>query len=558
MGKRITKTVLFFFILSLLVFYILKTASGNSLLADSDLIFHYNRFEYLYKNILEGNFINSFYEEGFLYDMGYPMGIFYPQGTLYFFVGFTILFGLTPYEGFVLTIILILFAGFTSMYAASRVFFRDTENEHLKSILSALIFVLLPTELIGTEIYASYFVMSLFSYGSIGQSIALVAVPWVFVGLRELFSSKPNGKYLVLSLMVIAYTHIMTALIIGVFVIIFLLAKIKGVIQEKAIRVELIKTFLFTLALCSYQIFPMIEMMIHQSYIYSEPILKRYGLYANAVPFGDFNQSLISPIFFLIQLISGFTLIWVYFIVKKPELKLLLLALIGFYVSSKLFPWQLLQNTLIKVIQWPYRILFLTPLFLSFSIPQMIPSSSKNIIKISSASIVFLALILLVFSNHGMRHKRMLPLEKVLSEETRTIFVGGGAEYLPQGFPVDGIDEITGITNAIMHDKLNKLREKAELNPTLIPKFYYKGYEITYQGKRLSYHKGYGGLIELDESVENKKELTITKETGFIQKLTLFITFLTLISYITYLYLITVRKNLYTIMRNLLKKGEFK
>lgn len=538
--------------LPLVIFMILSITSiwaaygfNENMYLSSDGFFHYYRFEYLYKNVSELNFFNDFYIDGYLYDLGYPTGIFYPQMLYYPFVTLALLLNLTPEKGFLLALILILFCIFWSSYEAVKRFNEaEREDSKLKLIgfLGALVYVFLPT-LIPIDFSRpinSYLTFNISARHSIAEVIAFIFFPWVIVGMQRLFSKK-GGQVLLFALLGVLYSHILSGVFVGIGILLYCGFRAKEIVRDKKTFKELWKVLGLFLLLGAYQIFPILEMMLFQDYAYNIPLFDTGTLLEHALPFSLVGEN-IPDSFLAFQLFFGALVIFLFTRVKDKHHLMIKLGILGLYVSSIFFPWQLFEGTAVGFIQFPSRLTTILSLFWSFSLVIVLKADKLKTVRYSLC-VLFLIVILMNLANsfnirtHQLRDISTADLE---NRYGTVITVGHGAEYLPAEFDVnDGMyKHKDAFRISYVTTKMPMLIKKAKEDMYLLPRFYYKGYKIIVGGKVIPHKVGYSGLIQTEEPIDEGK-VRIIRERSIIQNASFAVS---IVSLIGYFYVYTRRK----------------
>lgn len=533
---RILFHIVFFILLSATLFLVLSSPLSEYRTGD-DGLFHFYRFEYLYNSVKNLQFFNGFYEKGFLSDFGYPMGIFYPQAFLYLFVLLAHALQLSAINGFILMMFLLFVGGFISSYFAFLYLMKEHPEKEWLSFTGASVYTLIPSGFNYYYLSSSYFMTTLFARVSIGESLALLFFPWVIVGLVSIVRKNGTGLILAASLLGILYSHVLSGVVIAPVVILYLLYHIKTIAKDREIRKRILFSFLVFVLVGAYQMFPMLDMMLHQSYGYSIPIMDRFDLYATAIPFGDFEGELLSLRYYpIIQLLTGAALIGLFIKYKKTVIRLFIASLMAFYLSSKLFPWQYLIDSPLKVMQFPFRFNSLFSLLLAFAAVYLLKKEKRRLMPgLGLLYILILITLLPGVNTHAENGSKFrIPIIQAIQLDIDRNYIGGGAEYLPSNFDITGIDRERGINSLLMKKKLSDLKMNAEKDPYLIPHFYYKGIKIYDEGQSIEYNRGYSGLIETVKPVKSYK---IQYERTPVQKISFSITILTI------LVIILIRKN---------------
>lgn len=323
-----------------------------------DLPYHINRIQELADNLRNGNWYPYLYTYHFN-KTGYLLGTFYPQLTLLPFALFSILLG-SYVKGIYLSFFIYTFIAMTIFYYVMR----KLNRSQLESCLASIIYC-----------FCAYRSVDAFSRFALGEFLGMVFIPLALYGLYAiLIGNKNDWPCLAIGLSFTLLSHVLsTFLCICTLVIIFLLCL--PCVNDVKIRMK--KLLLSIIAFfCSSAIFlfPFFEQEMSNSYRQPSPtnltsftsplssfILNSLSnnISSNAVP----NWWDVANIGFILII----ALIWgiiSYNHLDKLNRALLVLGGIFFLVSSNLFPWSIIMHTPLRIIQFPFRLLEISTIFL--------------------------------------------------------------------------------------------------------------------------------------------------------------------------------------------------
>ncbi len=310
-----------------------------------DLQFHLQRIEELYQNIQHLGFFPSIATFTFNQNGSAVMSM-YPKLPLYLFVICRLIIR-QPIFSYYFGIILSTFIGLIIAY------FSCLSINHKKT-----------TE---TYIFAiSYMMAGLtvnynFYMGDIGISFSLIFLPLAFAGLFHWLTS---GKYkmLALGLSLICLSHVLNFIFIIITMTIITLINIKKLSRAKF--VNLLKAISITIFVTSSFWLPAL------SFGASTSMVKPYDAHLQGISIPDYLiRSLTNNITYGITLFAtlGLILGLICYRYLPTYLRQLLWLSIGYFlISSNLFPWKIFQHTSLHLIQFPWRILIFSQLFLIF------------------------------------------------------------------------------------------------------------------------------------------------------------------------------------------------
>lgn len=365
---RLKKSV-FFAVVTVLVSLPLFT----DFLADShDLGFHLNRIEGIYEALQSGQFpagINAVFNGG----SGYPTEIMYPGLLLYFpallrMCGVSLLLSYKVY-----CVVLNLLTVILSYTAFGKV-----TNSHRVGALAAILYT-----------FSLYRIDNLLCRGAIGEWTAMTFLPLVIWGMWEVFyHEKKYWPVLTLGLTFVFQSHLISTLLCLMFCVGFgllgirklkevsrlgaLAAAAAGTVLLNAFAIVPIFTFLKTGMSIAGQ-----ERMIGDYAVYLPQIFSTFiynGHFAKGLGETQCEMPItIGGIFLLGILLFGYAAYYKKILSeadRKRGMVFLTGGLFAVFLSSDLFPWNLLQfipkvGRLFGMIQFPFRFLMFAVLCLS-------------------------------------------------------------------------------------------------------------------------------------------------------------------------------------------------
>ncbi|EEI72598.1 hypothetical protein GQR93_13815 [Lentilactobacillus hilgardii] len=351
-----------------------------------DLQFHLQRIEELYQNSQHLNFFPSIATFTFNQNGSAVMSM-YPKLPLYLFVACRLIIQ-QPIISYYVGIILMTFIGMVVAY------FCYLSVERGKKI--------------GAYIFAIIYMMSglivnyNFYMGDIGISFSLIFLPLAFTGLFHWIST---GKYkmLTLGISLICLSHVLNVIFVIVTMIIFTLINIQKL--SKAKIVNLLKSIGITILITSSFWLPAL------SFGTSTKMVKPYNALLQGINIPDYLlRSLSNNVTYGITFFAvlGLVLGSIYYRRLPTYIRQALWVAIGYFlISSNLFPWKIFQHTGFRLIQFPWRLLIFTQLFLVFIFSYLISrlleqSSHKQINGLITAMLIIVTVALSL--NTQQRH----------------------------------------------------------------------------------------------------------------------------------------------------------
>lgn len=349
----------------------------NAVVTTGDLAFHLTRIKSL-ETILKSPINFSVFNHS-----GQGVNLFYPYLTL---LPATVLYKMLhnliiSYIAYIalMTFITLLIA----YYCASR-FFKTTRGTFFFAIFYT---------------FSAYRATDLFCRTALAEGIALTFLPLVFLGIYNIMTNKANSwQLLAIGLSLVFYTHLLSALICIIFILITLILKLFfSTTNLKQIIFNLIKAAILTLLLTMAFWLPMLEQFLFQSI--NRPAilnLQNNSLLLGPLVTESLNNNLTYYGFGLFGLISLFSPLFL----KRKQFHQIYkiiwyLALIATFVSTRLFPWKLFQNTPINIIQFPWRFMGIQSLFAAILLASIFDNldGRKKQIRLASFSLSFLLII---------------------------------------------------------------------------------------------------------------------------------------------------------------------
>ena len=210
--------------------------------------------------------------------------------------------------------------------------------------------------------FYGYRMIDIYQRSAISESIALTIMPVVlYYTYRLLFEKKNCVIPLAVSMSLLIYTHalftFMSVIVIGLLFIGSLLAKRKKKENVLDLFVGMAKAVGWTTLLTAYVWYPMLQQVLHQSI--NRPFrtnLQERGVNIFESLFGAMTNDLTT---FTMGTIGVVSLVLPLFFLKRFERRervIYFCAVATWFLSTNVFPWFLLQNTPIQLIQVPWRI----------------------------------------------------------------------------------------------------------------------------------------------------------------------------------------------------------
>lgn len=292
--------------------------------------------------------------------------------------------------------------------------------------------------------FYGYRMIDIYQRSAISESIALTIMPVVlYYTYRLLFEKKNCVIPLAVSMSLLIYTYalftFMSVIVIGLLFIGSLLAKRKKKENVLDLFVGMAKAVGWTTLLTAYVWYPMLQQVLHQSI--NRPFrtnLQERGVNIFESLFGAMTNDLTT---FTMGTIGVMSLVLPLFFLKRFERRervIYFCAVATWFLSTNVFPWFLLQNTPIQLIQFPWRILGFQVLFGSLILVMVFlkcrPDQKKSIWWIGGIVLLLLTLTVVTKINYTQKiqsyNARLIMTKKEIKHYT-TSGTGGLYDYAP-------------------------------------------------------------------------------------------------------------------------------
>lgn len=494
-----------------------------------DIEFHYSRIISLANTIKNGDFFALIHDA--FYGYGYALGIFY--GNLFFYIpSLLYIIGLPDILVFKLFYILINIGTVIITYFSMKGIIKNKKISVFITILYCL---------------SEYRLIDVFVRGAVGEMLAFMVAPLIIYGIYEIIYGDCKKWYLfTIGFVLILLSHLISTVLMVIFCSIIILFNIKRFWNEKCRIKYLIISVIVGILLGAFFIFPILE-----QYLLSEISIFVDGSVYYPTGLSILNLVIPSKLFSYYLGVSIILLIPIRFFVKKKNIDkndykllsfsnyLFILGVIAWMFTSDIFPWKYLGN-MFSFIQFPWRLLFIATLFLSFSIGINIyllyKNGHKKIVDAVFKFIIIASLITIgLYSvQYGIRKNHY---------NTFTTNEIGNGEYLLSntdlfelknkvyGFNTNNDELIFDYSKKGTKVVINYSNNLTSDTYIEIPLFNYLGYDIN---SNLKVENGTNDFMKIYLEDENGSFEIYYKGTS-IQKISYIISFITGVSFIGFL-----------------------
>lgn len=520
-----------------------------------DLDYHLLRIEGIKNEIMHGNFppyIHSMFLNGY----GYGNGIFYPEILLYIPALFRV-FGLSvsvAYKIFIVVITLLtLIASYFSIKFISK-------SRYVSLCFTALF------------ILSQYRLSNVFVRAAVGEFCAFIFIPIVIAGIYDFLNNNFKNTWILgLGFLGLFLTHTITFAIALVLMLLVLVFNWRHVFQNKYLFLKLLKTAGIMILLTCFYWGPLLEQCFSGKFAFNEPWVEYFGILpisVNRLFDNTYYASLGLPLL-LLPIIR-------IFITRHSRNKLtsknvnlfgmadkfLTTGLILVFMSTYLFPWQLLKFKPFYYIQFPWRLFSFASLFLSAAIAIYIHLFASG----KQRSIALIAIFLIStsyaanFLNPMLSTKKYTDLDNSADDyfqKSENTFAIGGYEWLPLGTDVSKLNDPyhalteTGETVQVYKNGTTVVLKADNTHSFYdIPLLYYKGYTAELTDENGNIHKmkveksPNNNLVRVYNNEKEAGKVIIAYSGTIIQKASICLSLLSLFS----LFVVLIRKKKYLLV----------
>ncbi|CAJ1202095.1 hypothetical protein CPEBRM1_ABPJDJAI_02343 [Companilactobacillus paralimentarius] len=414
-------TIALFLLASILAVYQAQIFQGKiwSFLGTSDDRFHNMRIEGLYHSLLRHQyfpFINMSFMDGF----GYIVNIFYSDFLLYP-AAFLRLMGYSSAQAIVGLNILLTFL---TMGVSFLCFFK-IKKEYWNSLVFSFVYTL--------STYRMYDVLYRHDLGEVG---AFIFLPIALLGIYEIFYGEhKNWLYLTFGMIGIIYSHAITPILMAIVIVAVAVCQIGELKKTPTRLLSLCWATICSLLLTAAYFLPMLEQVKHTKFVLTQ---SNSNLVAAAADFSDMAHASLNNVYNQANpgILMLFAAIVVFISLTKVENKAVrdfsLIGAVMLLCSTKLFPWELLNKTPIKMIQFPWRFYMIASLLLAV----FIAADPLGIFKKRTMKTMLIVLVMLTAISAEYRLVTDSPLQRNTYEaysKSEPYSIGAGQEYLPIG-----------------------------------------------------------------------------------------------------------------------------
>ncbi|MCP9332606.1 hypothetical protein [Lentilactobacillus hilgardii] len=374
--------------LALSIFNVILFLRYGWLFGAQDFQFHLQRIEELYQNSQHFNFFPSIATFAFNQNGSAVMSM-YPKLPLYLFSACRLVIR-QPIISYYIGIILMTFIGMVTAYFS----YLSIEQGKTIGAYTFAVAYMMSGLLINTN----------FTAADLGISFSLLFLPLVFAGLYHWLTSN-HYKMLTVGISLICLSHVLNFIFVIVTLVLLTIINFKKVTKNKLIN--LVKAIVLTVLVTSsfwlpaYSFGTSVKMASPQKFPLAGINLPKY-LFLTLTNSTWSSISIVA----LLGLILGFVF---YRTLPKYLKQILWISIFYIVVISNIFPWYLLQDTKISIIQFTWRFLIFPQCFLilifSYCLNDIIQRfSKKNVRRLVFSVFILVFLVLSLHSQFRITH----------------------------------------------------------------------------------------------------------------------------------------------------------
>lgn len=525
-----------------------------------DGIQHVARLMGTYQSITEDGQVFPVIMSNFCNGFGYSWNIFYSPFTAYIPMIFKIF--TNSYE-----LILKIFIGLISFLSGIAMYeftTKVTKNRYAGLLASAL------------YIFVPYRLTDMYMRVAIAELASFIFIPITFQGVYNIFNSEEKNikKSLILTLGAVGLitTHIVIAMYVAIFCLIYLVINIKK-LKDKTVLKMLGINILLIILLSSFYILPMLEHRLNTEYeVFKEGRMESTEkLINNKTDLTDLIYTEDGQLIREIGFVTIVGLILTFIAYKKIDKNnkmiywfSLIMGIICIFVSLRIFPFEKMPSIL-KMIQFTFRLLEFSSFFFVFIVAVnysvvIKDFQMKDVIVLSTICILLvIPYVRRIDFKKDWEESDLWPSVAV-TDYTGRVHAGCATfEYLPSK-AFENLDYIKHRENTIyilngyanieyenksgseMEFYVSEIKDNTILE---LPYIYYLGYDVICQNEngeeKIDISESENGFVQINLQEENTGKI-IVKYTGtLLMKISYIISFITLIAIIVILIYLKVR-----------------
>lgn len=378
--------------------------------------------------------------------------------------------------------------------------------------------------------FSMYRTLSIFFRGALGEVIGIAFLPLVFGAAYGIILQKKD-EWLLLSIgfSLLVYTHVLSTIIAFVFILVFYIsAMVSKLSDKKEITISFLKAGISSVILSLPFFISLLEEQTFQGITppgWSD--LDNRALTMKQLILGAFRQDFTTYSFGIILLILTTITLLLFFKLKTQYKYILILGILTLLMTTKLFPWKLVQETPIILIQFPWRLMSIATLLLCFISSYVI----KNLLKkdeLKMVGVCITAIILIFINVYSVSHSPFVN-NRIGSDDIPNIISSYKTDnYKPVGYEkydyltnnhlvsVDGVPKQTDRVVTENEYKFKVITTKSD--ELILPIYFYKGMQVFINEKKVEISQANHPMISI-MSVSGENKIKVVFRYSMLSKL---------------------------------------
>lgn len=494
----------------------------------------------LLKNVIS-SFSNNF---------GYSWNFFYGPFSTFGIIICKLL--LSSYiNGYKLFVFICLIVSGIAMYK----FVRKLTNNRNTALLASILYIAFP-----------YHITDLYLRNALGEFVSFVFIPFVFLGLYNLFYTEDNCYHLAIGAIGLIITHNISTLLVAIFSLFYVIFNLEK-LKESKIKKSLLINIAFILLVTCFFWLPMLEAKISASYqVYessamaSSEVTSSYGLKLKqlfvSVNDGSFIFEL-GPHIIIMLAFSVMAFRKIKDQLKENYIIFLFSGIISLWMTTKYFPWKFLPDYMC-IIQFPWRMLMLAGFFFSIvcaiNISVVLKKFTwKDVAIIGTVSTLYTLMIFLSFipKEDNIQDIGNYELGKFSGKQAEIVAGTAGGEYLPtlahenRFYIASRADNIYVLSGKAIIENEKKEGSNLKANLTTfdseytvfeLPYIYYPGYVVRLDGMIAQTFETENGFLGIVMGKEDTAELSVSYKGTKLMQITAIISSISFIAFALYIW----------------------
>ena len=267
-------------------------------------------------------------------------------------------------------------------------------------------------------LFSGYFLHNSYYRAAVGETLAMIFLPLVFVGVRLLtFGDYKKWWVLTLGMLGLVYSHVLSVVLASVLIFLAVVTSFCIWDSKKERLLGFLKATLVTLGMSLAYFVPMIEQFRYVTLRMTfKPFLAKMALSLSDTWGLIVSSDLRTPSVNLLYLIGlVLSLAFAKRFVKDREARIyLFISLVLAFLTLKSFPWQLLQESPVSNLQFPWRLWSFALLFFSLALANILKTISLK----ATTVLVLIGICLNMFQIVTVQDK-MTKVKNILPSNTK-------------------------------------------------------------------------------------------------------------------------------------------